>query len=318
MQFRCELTNSFIIFTGLDDVQKLKSINGIKTVWIEEANQISAADFKQINLRLRGTAIGTPMKDVYHIIMSLNPVNKSNWIYKKFFESEYKFPHKIMHSTYLDNNWVDEDYADQLGDKDEDENFYKVYKLGEWGVLNQQIYNRYTIKDFDIDDVLANASYIAAGMDFGFNDPTTCILIAIYDNTLYVLHQFYKRKITNEQLSIQLLSDKYFKSYNIFADSAQPQRILQLQSRSLKVSAVKKGIVKEGINRLKTLDMIIHQSCGHTIKQIEKYSWKQNKNEEYIDQPVPFDDHCMDALRYATIEYFAYKDTKPARTYGGF
>lgn len=313
LYIECIYTKSYIMFLGLDNVQKLKSITGIKTVWIQQATQIKRSDLNQINLRLRGGQTGiNQLQGLYHIILTFNPINKSHWIYQQFFKglnSKRKAGRiKILKTTYLNNNFLDEQYKHQLQSlQDKDMTFYNVYCLGEWGTLGQKIYDRYNIVQFDSINILNKSSYIASGMDFGYNDPTVCVLISVYDNQLYVHHQLYERKMTNQLLSQKLKYDTFFKQYLIFADSAQPQRIAELISRNLKVVAVKKNLIKQGINNLKTMNINIHPACIHTSAQIQKYSWKKDYNDNYIDEPVGIDDHCMDALRYATIQYFLDK-----------
>ena len=76
---------NMILFVGVDDPDKLKSIEGITGIWIEEATELYLLDFQEINRRLRG---------IYHtymqIILTYNPVLKSNWTYKRLFQNVTK------------------------------------------------------------------------------------------------------------------------------------------------------------------------------------------------------------------------------------
>ena len=74
--FECISTMSSIIMVGLDDVEKLKSIHGIDKIWMEEASEDTEADFKQINLRLRGKGKN------HQIYLSFNPIDENHWIKK--------------------------------------------------------------------------------------------------------------------------------------------------------------------------------------------------------------------------------------------
>lgn len=145
-----------IIFSGLDDVEKLKSIYDISSIWIEEANEVSPEDFRELNRRLRGYAgknrDGSPK--YMQIILSFNPVSELSWLKQRFFDeiddslilygteqvdnfggNVNDFGTFVIHSTYLDNPFIDPAYAKEMEDlKKYDEDEYNVYALGLWGI----------------------------------------------------------------------------------------------------------------------------------------------------------------------------------------
>ena len=128
-----------IIFAGLDDVEKLKSITFSKgeltDIWIEEASEVQEADFNQLDVRLRG--IGTKKQ----IVISFNPIDINHWLKKRFFDRKDENI-TIFHSTYKDNEFLDEDYKKLLESyKDTDEYYYNVYCLGQWGVLGKTVFD---------------------------------------------------------------------------------------------------------------------------------------------------------------------------------
>ena len=100
--------SSRFIFAGLDDVEKLKSIQGITDVWIEEATEITQDDYQQLNLRLRG---GTLSKQ---IIMSFNPVSALSWIKRYFFDEPDEDKVSILKTTYKHNRWLDAEYIAEI------------------------------------------------------------------------------------------------------------------------------------------------------------------------------------------------------------
>ncbi len=133
---------SEILFAGLDDVEKLKSIYNITGIWIEEASEIAEADFNQLDIRLRG-------KTAYYkqIILSFNPISIHHWLKKRFFDMENlpeKEKKKILthESTYLDNRFLDAEAKAVLeAFKYIDEYYYEVYCLGFWGVTGKSVFN---------------------------------------------------------------------------------------------------------------------------------------------------------------------------------
>ncbi len=127
---------SEIIFAGLDDVEKLKSIYNISSEWIEEASEITEADFNQLDIRLRGKR-----KYYKQIILTFNPISIQHWLKRRFFDKEDERA-RTHESTYKDNRFLDEESVQTLeAFKDTDEYYYTVYCLGMWGVTGQSVFN---------------------------------------------------------------------------------------------------------------------------------------------------------------------------------
>ena len=145
LRIRCLLNGNEIIFAGLDDVEKLKSITfsrgELTDIWIEEASEILESDFNQLDVRLRGK--GTQKQ----IVISFNPIDINHWLKKRFFDVK-KDNVEIMHSTYLNNDFLDEDYKQLLESyKDTDPYYYDVYCLGNWGVLGKTVFDAQKLQE---------------------------------------------------------------------------------------------------------------------------------------------------------------------------
>ena len=67
---------------GLDDPEKIKSIQGITSVWVEEATELREEDFAQLELRVRGKTAGYKQ-----FTLSFNPIDQSHWLHKRFFQN---------------------------------------------------------------------------------------------------------------------------------------------------------------------------------------------------------------------------------------
>jgi len=139
LRIRSLLNTNEIIFAGLDDVEKLKSItfsNGELTdIWIEEASEILESDFNQLDLRMRGKGRNK------QIVISFNPIDINHWLKKRFFDCNSD-DIEINHSTYLSNSHIDDAYKGLLESyKDTDEYYYSVYCLGKWGVLGKTVFD---------------------------------------------------------------------------------------------------------------------------------------------------------------------------------
>ena len=145
LRIKCLLNNNEIVFAGLDDVEKLKSITFSKgeltDVWIEEASEVLEADFNQLDVRLRGK--GTKKQ----IVISFNPIDVNHWLKKRFFDRTDDNI-EIYHSTYKNNDFLDEDYKRLLESyKETDPYYYDVYCLGRWGVLGKGVFDSRAIQE---------------------------------------------------------------------------------------------------------------------------------------------------------------------------
>lgn len=295
MSITC-LNGNQIMFAGLDDVGKLKSItfqNGILTdVWIEEADQITQEDFEILDLRLRG---------LYHlsfnITFSFNPISALSWIKKEFFDVK-RDDTFILKTTYLQNNFCDEAYKKKLERlKDKNYTLYQIYALGEWGVLGELVFQNYIMRDFDIEPFQELAEH---GLDFGFNDPSAWIEACIYDQEIYILREFYRSELTNNDL-ISEIEKIHNKKDLIIADSAEPARIKEFQRHGFRIIGAEKGksSVKSGIDFIQRHRINIHPSCINFLSEVQSYSYKKDKNGRVFDEPVDFNDHLISTLRYA-------------------
>lgn len=145
LRIKCLLNNNEIIFSGLDDVEKLKSITFSKgeltDVWIEEASEVLESDFNQLDVRLRG--VGTKKQ----IVISFNPIDINHWLKKRFFDVKSDNI-EVSHSTYKNNDFLDDDYKTLLESyKTTDPYYYDVYCLGKWGVVGKSVFDARAIQE---------------------------------------------------------------------------------------------------------------------------------------------------------------------------
>lgn len=287
-----------ILFVGLDDVEKLKSITfevgKLTNIWIEEASEISINDFQQLDLRLRGLC-----EYKKQIILSFNPVSALSWLKSYFFDRKNRDT-KIIKTTYKDNKFLDEDYIKTLLDlKEKDITFYNIYALGDWGVLGNLVYNNYKIRKIETSPHLYDAIY--CGLDFGFNDPACFLMCGWKDGDIYVLDEIYIREQTTNEL-IDIVKERFPKNLRITADSASPSAIKEFKKQGfLKIKATKKGkdSIRAGIDWLRIRTIYINESCQNTINEITQYKYQEDKNGNVLEKPIDLNNHAMDALRYA-------------------
>lgn len=303
LQLTCKANGNQIIFRGVNDEkqrEKLKSITFQKgkltDVWIEEATEITQADFEIIDDRLRGEL---PDGQFYQIKMTFNPVSKSHWIKKVFFD--IADPNVLAHhSTYLGNRFIDDAYRARMERrKIVDPEGYRIYGLGDWGEVGGLILSNYVIEEFNT--APERFDYMVNAQDFGFNHANCIGEVGFKDGELYLCRELYVFEKDTDEI-IKLAEGKFQKSITMWCDSAEPDRIRMWRKAGYKANPVKKepNSVKAQIDYLKQHKIHIHPSCVNTIKEIQQWKWrKDEKTNTYTDEPVPFFDDAMAMLRYS-------------------
>ena len=294
-----------VIFRGMNDEkqrEKLKSITFQKgkltDVWLEEATEFTQADFEIIDDRLRGEL---PEGQFYQIRMTFNPVNKNHWIKKVFFDIPDA---NVMthHSTYLGNAFIDDAYRARMERRKKvDPEGYRIYGLGEWGEIGGLILNNWEVKE--ISQNPADYDDYAMGQDFGFNHANAILPLGYKDGDIYITKELYEFEKDTSELIVIAASMDIPKNKEMWCDSAEPDRIKMWRKAGYRATGVDKGgsagSVKAQIDWLKQRRIYVHPSCTNTIKELQQWKWKlDDRTGEYLDEPVPFQDDAMAALRY--------------------
>lgn len=305
MLITCKLNEKQIMFCGLDDVEKVKSItpaNGVlERIFIEEATEIKRDAYMQLKKRLRGKSSHSK-----HIFMAFNPILKSHWIYKEFFgkwednKTVYEDEDKlIFKTTYKDNIFLTDEDRKLLEDET-DPYFYNVYSLGNWGILGNIIFKNWHTEDLSEQSKAFDHLYY--GCDFGYSsDPNALIKVHI-DKTrkkIYILDEFYQAGMNDDELvrvAHSFVGDDY-----ITCDSAEPKTIDYLANHGVNATPAVKGAdsINRGIRWLQTYEIIVDVHCQNFKNEIEQYHWQEDKYGNAMAKPVDANNHLLDALRYA-------------------
>jgi phage terminase large subunit len=185
-----------IIFMGVDDPDKLKSIGGINLIWMEEADMFTVDDFNQADTRLRGKC------DYPHqLLISFNPTSELSWLKTTFFDDDYGDT-LIIESTFRDNAFLDTQYKTALERKGKsDLNFLRVYMNGEWGMASTEgkFYKNFDSYRHVSDDVEYNSG-LPIWLSFDFNVQPYCACIISQpqdDDTLHIIDEIALRSPNN-------------------------------------------------------------------------------------------------------------------------
>lgn len=286
---------SVLLFKGLDDPEKIKSITDITDIWTEECSELSRDEFTQLDLRLRSQAGNL------QIFVSFNPVSKQNFVYQKWFANGTPANTFILHTTYKDNKFLPKEYIEALLEKHKSNpTYYKIYALGEFCTLDKLVYYNWKQQEFNYQDIEGK---LLIGLDFGFtNDPTALVASIMVGKKIYIFREWVNTNKTNPQIAEAIKSLGFSKSI-IVCDSAEPKSIEELRRNGItraRESVKGPDSILHGIQRLQEYEIIVHPSCQEVITEFENYSWqKDKKTGEYINKPIDQFNHCMDALRYS-------------------
>jgi len=286
-----------ILFKGMDDPEKIKSAEFNK-IWMEEATEFTLDDFRQLSLRLRRKT-----DTINQMYLSCNPISALHWIKTELVDKGLV---NLKHSTYLDNPFLDEQYIAEIKDLiNQDKNYYKIYALGQWGVLENIIYSGW--KTFSKVEDREGTRYIDGlkvddvtyGLDFGYSNPACLVEINWVENNFIVRELLYQDKLTNaeliERVKKLIPEDKRYRE--IYADSSEPDRINEFYFAGFNIHKARKDVTT-GIDYCKAHMLGVTADSVNGIKELQGYKRREDKDGHVMEEPVKFNDHFCDAMRY--------------------
>ena len=304
-----------IVFTGLDDTEKLKSITPAKGVFtdarIEEATECDKDSIKQIFKRQRGGDSSVPKR----LTLSFNPILQSHWLYDEYFktigwaddQTEYHSDElTILKTTYRDNKFLTPDDIADL-ENETDKYYYNVYTRGNWGTLGAVIFTNWKVADLSNTESEyylpeAQRTNRRIGLDFGFSSDPAAMVVTHYDRAhkrIYIYDELYQTGLTNDVLAEEV-KNLIHKDY-VTCDSAEPKSIAELNQFGVNALGANKGkdSVVFGIQWLQQQEIIVDVSCINSRNELQQYKWKEDASGRAMRVPVDRNNHLIDGLRYA-------------------
>ena len=280
-----------IRFFSADDWGKVKGSRR-DVLFINECNRISWEVYRQLAVRTTEC-----------IFLDWNP-DSEFWFEQKGLNT--KDTTKEIHSTYKDNPYLTDVQIAEIESNMTDENWWKVYGLGEVGRPQGVIYDRWQ----QVDAIPEGATLIARGLDFGFtNDPTAIVDVYKYDGKLWLDELCYQRGMTNDKIAEFLRG----KDGITVADSAEMKSITEIYNYGIrKIEPAQKGIdsVRAGIDILRRYELMVTKRSLNLIYELRNYKWKENKlTGETMNEPVDKFNHLLDAARYVALNMLSEKPT---------
>jgi phage terminase large subunit len=290
---RYDFTNgSYIEFFSADQSDKLRGARR-DVLFVNECNNITFESYHQLAIRTRR-----------FIYLDYNPTSEF-WVHKELLSDKDA---EMIILTYKDNEALDSELVKEIEKARERAkestywaNWWKVYGLGQIGVIDGVIFSNWQI----VKQVPDDAELLGYGLDFGFtNDPTALISVYKFNSELYIKELIYKTRLTNNdivKIMTELGVDKY---KDIIADSAEPKSIEDIYRGGFRnIYGAKKGAdsIRNSIDKLQRYKINITESSTNLIKEFRGYVWTKDKNGNQTGEPIGINDHGIAALRYFAL-----------------
>lgn len=281
------LNGSTFEFFSADDSSKLRGARR-DVLYINECNNVTFEAYNELAIRTK-TAV----------YLDFNPANEF-WVHTELKGQEDT---DFLILTYKDNEALDERIVKEI-EKNRLKattsaywaNWWRVYGLGEVGMLEGVIFTNYKI----INTIPPEAKLLGYGLDFGYtNDPTSIIEIYNYNGQRILNEICYQTGLLNNDIAKKL--QKHVIAY---ADSSEPKSIEEIRRTGQQIKGVTKGAdsINFGIQIMQTQNYLVTEQSTNLIKELRAYCWDADKTGRQLNKPQGKNDHAIDAVRYHEME----------------
>jgi phage terminase large subunit len=273
-------------FISIDKIGK--ALGGRRDIlYINEANHIPWAIVEQLMIRTR-----------IAIFIDFNPTSKF-WLTEQV-EPLYADDMVEIRSTYLDNTELEPAIVKAIEAKKGDNNFWRVFGLGEYGRAEGLIFT-----DYETNCMFDKESFdqYRHGVDWGFSvDPFSYNRIAIDKKNMiiYICDEIHGRNLQNTVTAPMVIA--YAGYEPVYCDSSEPKSVAEYDSLGVNAYSAKKGpgSIETGVKYIQRYKVKVHSDCPHTADEFNNYSWKMDrKTGEPLNVPEDNFNHHIDGIRYA-------------------
>jgi phage terminase large subunit len=287
------LFGNLVEFVGLSESMRVRGRKR-NYLFLNEANECDAEAFRQLSFRTTDK-----------IVLDYNPSEAFSWIYD---DVETRDDCDLLVTTYLDNPFLERSLVGEIERlKDADEDYWKIYGLGEIASGSTRIFTHWR-EVSNIPDEYDGRVY---GLDFGYNNPTALLEVTSRDGVLYWRQLLYQTKLTTTDLIEKLKTFPELAGAKIIADAAEPKTIQEINEAGFWCEPAYKN-VKDTVDWVKAQPLRVDAGSPDLLREIKRYSWKTDKAGKATDEVVKFDDHLMDAGRYGS---YALHNAKAAEMF---
>ena len=285
-----------IIFQGMQNhtADSIKSLEGYDIAWVEEAQSLSQKSLDLLRPTIRKA--GSELWFSWNPSLETDPVDV-------LLRGQSPPPGAIVvQANYRDNPWLPDVLKEEIAyDQRRDPDKFAHVWLGEYQRNSEaRVFKNWKVEEFERPPGVIHR----LGADWGFSvDPSVLIRCDIEGNRLYVDYEAYMVNCEIVHLPALFMSVPDAEKWPIVADSARPETISHMRKNGFpRIMPAVKGArsLEEGVEFLKSFDIVVHPRCVHLIDELTLYSYKTDPLTGVV-MPIlaDKDNHCIDALRYA-------------------
>lgn len=284
-------TGSKIEFFSADQPSKVRGPRRDR-LFLNEANNVPYEAFDQLEVRTKE-----------YVYLDWNPTTEF-WFYTDVLKRD-DVEHLTI--TYQDNEALSPEIVRSIEQRRNNKAWWQVYGLGQLGEVETRIYTGWQV----IESVPHEARLERYGLDFGYTNDPTAIVAIYYYNGGYILDEIaYQKGLSNKTIADVLLNQP---KALVIADAAEPKSIDELRSYGLNVLPAEKGpgSVNQGIQWVQDQQISVTKRSINILKEYRNYVWITDRDGKILNEPVDFNNHTLDALRYALQ---TFRPKKPITT----
>ena len=284
-------TGSFIEFFSADDEQKIRGSKR-NVLYVNEANELLFIKWQQLKMRTTEFAI-----------MDYNPsFTDEHWICSV--NKEERTYHFI--TTYKDNPFLEQTVIDEIESLQwKNPSLWQVYGLGKMVIVEGLVFPSFE----EVDEVPTHArqKHRYIGIDFGYSqDPTAIVDVSFIDWTMYIDEVCYKTMMKTNDIIDELKEHEKEnrRHFETISESADPRLIDEIYAAGLDIKSVRKyhGSILAGLQKMQEFRICVTRRSTNIIKELKNYTYRQDKEGKWLNEPIDCFNHGLDAVRYVVME----------------
>lgn len=285
---------SWVEFFSTDSEQKLRGRKR-DVLFVNEANELGYIEWQQLKMRTTRFAL-----------IDYNPsFSDEHWINAVNHEPRtYQFV-----STYKDNPFLQQTVVDEIESlKEKNYSLWQIYGLG----LRAQV-EGLVFRDVEtVDKIPPSVRHMCVGMDFGFtNDPTAIVLVGWEGDNLYIDETAYQTEMLSSDI-IRVFKENH-PNMQVISESADPRLVKEIYRAGIDIHPVQKfpGSIEAGLTKMQEYKIYVTKDSTNVLKEFRNYTYRQDKDGKWLNQPIDCYNHAIDAIRYVVMEKLLGGQRKP-------
>lgn len=281
---------SWVEFFSCDNEQKIRGRKR-KILYVNEGNELKFIEWQQLQMRTTEFSI-----------IDYNPsFTEDHWLCT--LNKEKTTYHFI--TTYKDNPFLEQKVIDEIESLQwKNPSLWRVYGLGLQAIIEGLIFENVEYVD-EIPLYAKKKAWI--GMDLGYtNDPTAIVEVCLYDDTIYIDEVCYQTKMLSSDITgaIKEKNRKEKRQYKVISESADPRLIDEVYNAGIDIHPVKKfgGSIMAGIQKMQEFKIKVTKRSTNIRKEFNNYTYRQDKEGKWLNEPIDAWNHGLDAIRYVILE----------------